>query len=51
MAGKNVITIGGRVINADYSREVKVLIRNHGTEDSPFKAGDRIAELIVEKFN
>ena len=27
-----------------------MILRNHGTEDYEFKAGDRIAQLIVEKI-
>ena len=49
MASKNRIAVGGGVINADYTGEVKVILRHHGKEDYQFKAGDRIAQLIVEK--
>ena len=49
MASKNGIAVGGRVIDADYTGEVKVILRNHREEDYQFKAGDRIAQLIVEK--
>ena len=50
MASKNGIAVGGGVIDADYTGEVKVIILNHGTEDYQFKAGDRIAQLIIEKI-
>ena len=50
MASKNGIAVGGGVIDADYTGEVKVILRNHGTEDYQFKAGDRIAQLIVQKI-
>ena len=50
MASKNGIAVGGGVIDADYTGEVKVILRNHGEEDYQFKAGDRIAQLIVEKI-
>ena len=50
MASKNGIAIGGGVVDSDYTEEVKVILRNHGTEDYQFKAGDRIAQLIVEKI-
>jgi len=50
MASKMGIAVGGGVIDADYTGEVKVILRNHGEADCVFKAGDRIAQLIVEKF-
>jgi len=49
MASNMGIAVGGGVIDADYTGEVKVILRNHGEADSLFKAGDRIAQLIVEK--
>ena len=50
MASKNGIAVGSGVVDADYTGEVKVILRNHGTEDYQFKAGDRIAQLIVERI-
>ena len=50
MASKNSIAVGGGVVDADYTGEVKVILRNHGTEDYQFKAGNIIAQLIVEKI-
>ena len=41
--------MGGGVIDTDYTGEVKVILRNHGEADCVFKAGDQIAQLIVEK--
>ena len=49
MASKIGIAVGGGVIDADYTGEVKVILRNHGEADCVFNAGDRIAQLIVEK--
>jgi len=49
MASKMGIAVGGGVIDADYTGEVKVILRNHGKADCVFTAGDRIAQLIVEK--
>jgi len=49
MASKMGIAVGGGVIDADYTGEVRVILRNHGKADCVFKAGDRIAQLIVEK--
>jgi len=42
------IVVGGGVLDADYTGEVKVILRNHGEADWLFKAGDRIAQLIIE---
>ena len=44
MASKHGIAVGGGVIDADYTGEVRVILRNHGTTDYKFKAGDRIAD-------
>jgi len=49
MASKMGIAVGGGVIDADYTGEVKVILRNHGKADCVFKAGDRIAQLIIAK--
>jgi len=48
MACKMGIVVGGGVLDADYTGEVKVILRNHGEADCLFKAGDRIAQLIIE---
>ena len=45
---KHGIAVGGGDIDADYTGKVRVILRNHGTTDYEFKAGDRIAQLIVE---
>ena len=50
MASKPGIAVGGGVLDADYTGEVRVILRNHGTADYEFKAGDRIAQLIVERI-
>ena len=50
MANKHGIAVGGGVIDADYTGEVRVILRNHSTTDYKFKAGDRIAQLIVERI-
>ena len=49
MASKIGIAVGRGVIDADYTGEVKVILCNHGKGDCVFKAGDRIAQLIIEK--
>jgi len=49
MASKIGIAVGGGVIDAHYTGEVKVICRNHGEADCVFQAGDRKAQLIIEK--
>jgi len=49
MASKIGIAVGGGVIDADYTGEVKVILRNLGEADCVFKAGDLIVQLMVEK--
>jgi len=50
IASKHGIAVGGGVIDADYTGEIKVILRNHGDANYEFQAGDRIAQLIVEKI-
>jgi len=50
MASKMGMAVGGGVIDADHSGEVKVILRNHGNTACVFKAGDWIAQLIIEKI-
>lgn len=42
--------MGAGVIDADYRGEVKVLLFNHGDVDFAINEGDRIAQLIIEKY-
>ena len=51
LPSKKRINIGGNVIDADYTGEVKVILMNHGTQDCLIQAGERIAQIIVEKIN
>lgn len=37
-------------IDSDYRGEVKVLLINHGINDFEIKYGDRIAQLIIAKY-
>ena len=48
--GKKGIALGGRVIDADYTREVKVVLRNHRKVEYQFTASNRIAQLLVERI-
>jgi len=49
MARNHVRAVGVEVINADYTGEIKVLLRDHGNTNYEYKAGDSIAQLILEK--
>ncbi|KGO76246.1 DeoxyUTP pyrophosphatase [Penicillium italicum] len=50
LAAKHFIDTGAGVIDADYRGEVKVLLFNHSDVDFPVKAGDRIAQLVLERI-
>ena len=50
MAAKHGIDTMAGVIDSDYRGEVKVVLTNHGTEAYRIKAGDRIAQLIIQKY-
>ena len=50
LASKKGIAINGGVIDADYTGEIKVIMINHGKSDCRIQAGDRIAQLIIEKI-
>lgn len=50
LAFKNGIAVMAGVIDEDYRGEVGVILINHGTEDFVVKHGDRIAQLIIEKY-
>jgi dUTP pyrophosphatase len=42
------IEVGGGVIDADYTGEVKVILYNHSDTLFSYSKGDRIAQLVVE---
>ena len=51
LAVKNFVDVGAGVVDSDYRGEVKVLLFNFHPEDSfTVKPGDRIAQLIIEKY-
>ncbi|KAI3405348.1 DUT1 [Candida oxycetoniae] len=50
LAVKHGISTGAGVIDADYRGEVKVILFNHSKNDFEIKAGDRIAQLILERI-
>jgi dUTP pyrophosphatase len=51
LAVRNSIDIGAGVIDPDYRGEIKVVMINHGKNNFYISKRDRIAQLIVEKFN
>lgn len=50
LAVNHGIDTGAGVIDADYRGEVCVALFNHGDEDYTIRAGDRVAQLIIEKI-
>ena len=50
LAIRNFIDVGAGVIDSDYRGEIKVILFNHSTEDFPVHAGDRGAQLILERI-
>ena len=50
LAVKHGIQVGAGVIDPDYTGEIKVVLFNHGDKDFEVKKGDRIAQLILEKY-
>ena len=50
LAAKHFIDTGAGVIDADYRGQVRVLLFNHGETDFAVAAGDRVAQLVLEKI-
>ncbi|KAI2471256.1 deoxyuridine 5'-triphosphate nucleotidohydrolase [Annulohypoxylon bovei var. microspora] len=50
LAAKHFIDTGAGVIDADYRGPVKVLLFNHSEADFAVAAGDRVAQLVVERI-
>ena len=48
LAIRNFIDVGVGVVDSDYQGEIKVVLFNHSTEDFKVKAGELIAQLILE---
>ena len=51
LAAKHSIDVGAGVIDADYRGEVKVLLFNFSDKDFGISSGDRIAQMIIEKYS
>ena len=50
LAIRNFIDVGAGVVDSDYRGEIKVILFNHSAEDFAVQAGDRIAQLILERI-
>mmetsp|Transcript_7486 Transcript_7486/g.21168 ORF Transcript_7486/g.21168 Transcript_7486/m.21168 type:complete len:180 (-) Transcript_7486:107-646(-) len=50
LAWKNHVDVGAGVVDADYRGEVRVVLFNHAAEDLEINAGDRIAQLVLERI-
>lgn len=50
LAVKHGIHVGGGVIDPDYTGTIKVLLFNLSDQEFTVNRGDRIAQLILEKF-
>ncbi|KAJ7541479.1 hypothetical protein O6H91_10G061400 [Diphasiastrum complanatum] len=50
LAWKHSIDVGAGVIDADYRGPVGAILFNHSDQDFTVKAGDRIAQLILENI-
>ena len=50
LAVKNSIHVGAGVVDADYRGEVKCLLFNFSDVDFQVNEGDRIAQMIIEKY-
>ena len=50
LAIRNFIDVGARVVDSDYRGEIKVVLFSHSAEDFAVQAGDRIAQLILERL-
>lgn len=51
LAVKNFIDVGAGVIDEDYRGELKVLLFNFGDQEFTVNKGDRIAQMVLEKYS
>jgi dUTP pyrophosphatase len=47
----NFVDVGAGVIDADYRGEVIVMLYNHGYADYHVRAGDKVAQLVLERIS
>lgn len=50
LAFRNQFDVLAGVIDTDFVHPLKIMLKNHGKIDYEFKAGDRIAQLILVKY-
>jgi len=50
LSSKYMTDIGAGVIDNDYRGPIKVLLFNHSKDQLHIKVGDKIAQLIIEKY-
>lgn len=50
LAVKHGITVGAGVVDADYRGELMVVLFNHSKKDFAVAAGDRVAQLVLERI-
>lgn len=50
LAVKHGIATGAGVVDEDYRGEVKILLFNHGEGEFAIQAGDRIAQMVLERI-
>ena len=51
LAAKKGIDIGAGVLDPDYRGQVGILLHNSSPETFEFKAGDRVAQLLIERVS
>jgi len=51
LAWKHGLSVGAGVIDQDYSGDIWVLLFNHGNTTVTINKGDRVAQLIPEKYS
>ena len=51
LAYQHFIDVGASVVDSDFWGEIEVILFNHSVEDFPVQAGDRIAQLILERID
>lgn len=51
LAVKHGIDVGAGVVDSDYRGLLGVVLFNFGSDDFQFHAGDRIAQLVIEKIS
>ena len=50
LAIRNYIDVGAGIVDSDYRGKIKVVLFNHSAEDFKVQAGDRVAQLILERI-